>query len=300
MSIVSISAKLLLLTLTAAAAMGGCLYADGDGERSDAGRKPTPELQIRRQVFKTTQSPSTIGTAYRSFNPPPDADTADEEVEFATGISLYTCDYDPPRLTLPRGHFGRNCEMTAVATAYRDDGGDVYDVSIPLVWSSDAPWATIEPFAGNHHGTLVYGRSSIDLFDLGIATEPEATVEVCAKNDCPDAAADCRSEVCREIKAYAVVNLEGDWCMSGATFYEACSEHSFVQDGRHLTVRDVYGYQIGYGGIMQTVVSWDESDVLYVGTIDPSRDLIRGQAYWQMSDEYAGEWQATRLPGQEH
>lgn len=295
---VNVNMGLIVLALAMAPASGGCLYTGGS-EAPDGGDRGTEQATpiMKRQVFGPRRamprlSHSGVGQAIPAAVDPTD------DAEYATGVSLYTCDYDPPRLTLPRGKAGTDCEMTAVATPYRDDDADVYDVSVPLDWSTGAGWATIEPFVGNQHRTLVYGRGAIDLFDTGNATEPETTVRVCAQNDCRGGGSDCQDEVCRQFMAYGVVNLEGDWCLGGATFYEPCSEHGFVQDGRHLVVRDSYGYRVGEGGILAATVSWEESDVLYVGTIDPGRDRIEGQAYWEMTDDYAGEWQATRLPPQ--
>jgi hypothetical protein len=223
-----------------------------------------------------------------------------EESEFATGLLLFTCDHDPPELTLPRNLISTHCEQTAVATAFRNDEGDAYEVSMPITWESNDPaiqWSYV-PGSTNHR--IAYAASSLDLFETYTEKEPRSLLRVCAKNSCPSGQSGCQPQVCREFLAVSVVNLEGEWRITGAGLSPAGLPVTISQDGRRLDIREVGFTKSAFGQVFADQVSWRANDLVFIGAIDPSRELMFGLAYHEQNLGPAFDWLAERLPSQEH
>lgn len=209
-----------------------------------------------------------------------------------TGIFFATCESEPDEVAVPLNAFkDRYCD-TVQAVAYRTDDEGAYPVSATYDWSiSDPTVAQLLPLPGHEHKGVQRPTSLYDIFWASDqAAEPKTVITVCAtpKGGWP---LSNHPPLCRSLPLFAVVNLDGAWCFSGATFQTDCDTRLIRQDGRFLEVgggkgtvdgKEVVFYGSGMEFLYQAVLSTHEN---MAGTV---RD-----AY---TYDELGSWQAWRLP----
>ncbi|TAL19166.1 hypothetical protein EPN90_04310 [Patescibacteria group bacterium] len=243
-----------------------------------------------RREAETSPSPDSGAPPNRSVNeggmPPASQDV--------TGLMVKTCKVYPPELALPRNRDSATCGEIAEVTPYHEEDGLLWKVKAALDWTSGAPlWATVGTYPWLPERNSVYGRGTRDLFDGDGTTEPETIFEVCAQNACSEPvyeSFDCLPKVCLPIKVRGVVNLEGDWCFSGASFGEGCVKTTVVQGGRELFLLP---WQIK-GIVVGDEVRLKDDTIIYFGKIAPDRKSIKGQTEELLTGAIIADWEASR------
>lgn len=137
-----------------------------------------------------------------------------------------------------------------------------------------------------------------DILDRGGETEPETTVVACVANDCANyqggsECVQCQSEVCsRPITVRSVINAEGSWELSGATFPPIPIQLHVLQTGHELTaVSSEYEPRIeGRWVTFRAGGDWQ-----YVGEFT-DREHVAGEVTRLSTGENLGEWTATKCP----
>ncbi|MFA6161706.1 MAG: hypothetical protein WC766_06105 [Patescibacteria group bacterium] len=211
--------------------------------------------------------------------------------EIPTGLMFATCMSNPWEVAVPLNPTDdRYCD-TVQAFAYRDDDGDVYDVSADYVWSiADTSIAQIHPLPGKEHDNVQRPSAMYDIFWADDQShEPSTSVTVCAV---PKGGGNWpgNQQICDTLPLNVVVNLEGSWCFSGATFNGDCDSVTLDQDGR------VFGLgQNGKGYVDTKEISFLIGGNFYLGDI-LNRDSISGIVVNADTQQYIGTWQAWHLP----
>lgn len=215
-----------------------------------------------------------------------------------TGFILNICGSAKPELAVPRNHAAYPCHELIRLTPYHLESGRLYQVPATLNWSSDEPaWVSVSGFDWIPDRTSVSVAGSRDVFDAPSIDpadhgEPRATVRACAKNDCPFQPNDqtCQPVVCADISVAGVVNLEGEWCLTGANLGASCTKVEILQDGRELYVLP---WNAG-GSVQDSTVTVKDDTTLYVGTVSQDRKTIMGAATDLMNGDSLGAWKAER------
>ena len=168
----------------------------------------------------------------------------------------------------------------------------------------DVEWQVSDPTIVNleiiesdsefHRETSALIETLMDIMDRDSENEPEATVVVCATNDCAnylsgDGCAPCVPEICSEPHTVrAVVNAEGDWELSGATFPFPVPIR-VRQTGRKLEAAfyepEINGRQINFSS----------GSTSYVGLFD-NETHVTGEAIVSPSGDNLGVWTAVKCP----
>lgn len=154
--------------------------------------------------------------------------------------------------------------------------------------------AVIEADPDFHRETSALVETLADILDRRGESEPETTVVVCATNNCADylggdGCAPCAPEVCSAPHTIrSIVNAEGDWELSGATFPFPVPIR-VRQTGRKLEAAfyepEVHGRQINFSS----------GNTSYVGQfID--HEHVTGEAIISPSGDNLGTWTAEKCP----
>lgn len=134
-----------------------------------------------------------------------------------------------------------------------------------------------------------------DFFDAG-KREPEAELVACVKNVCSSCPPECTLEICTEpLNVRAVVNLQGDWWLSGDPLPPGKYGVEIAQTGREI---EAIGFDIA-PTVLSNTVSFrtnltGKEEQCFEGTIAPSRDRIEGTVWACKSEEDRGTWLADR------
>lgn len=145
-----------------------------------------------------------------------------------------------------------------------------------------------------HRETSALIETLADILDRDGEHEPEATVVVCATNDCADylggdGCAPCVPEVCSAPHTVrAIINAEGDWRLSGATFPFPVPIR-VRQTGRKLEAAfyepEINGRQINFSS----------GNTSYVGHFEDETH-VTGEAIVSPSGDNLGVWTAVKCP----
>ncbi|MDD5437571.1 MAG: hypothetical protein PHC70_00270 [Patescibacteria group bacterium] len=227
------------------------------------------------------------GTDVLNLDPP-----VVDDSEIPNAILLATCESEPDEVAVPLNAFDDRFCDTVQAFAYRADAEGAYEVSANYYWSvADESVAQILPLPGKEHGGVQRPSVAYDiLWAEDQAQEPQTSITVCVepKNGWPPG----HPALCRSLPLFAVVNLDGAWCFSGATFQSDCDDQSIVQDGRFLKVGadgqgTIYGKDVTfYGGNME----------FFYQAVLSSHDAMSGIVRDAYTDDELGSWSAWKLP----
>lgn len=154
--------------------------------------------------------------------------------------------------------------------------------------------AVIEADPDFHRETSALVETLADILDRRGESEPETTVVVCATNNCADylggdGCAPCAPEVCSAPHTIrSIVNAEGDWELSGATFPFPVPIR-VRQTGQKLEAAfyepEIHGRQINFSS----------GNTSYVGQfID--HEHVTGEAIISPSGDNLGTWTAEKCP----
>ncbi|MFZ2804727.1 MAG: hypothetical protein WA001_05965 [Patescibacteria group bacterium] len=210
--------------------------------------------------------------------------------EYVTDLLLYAgCEVDGTDVPVADGHTSPSeCEHSVITPAHNDDG-DFYEVWGYFNWTSSDPRITVECFNGEHDN-FCWPVGHADVFDTSDLSEPTATITACAVNDCPmPRPDDCQDQLCVSFTSESVVNIEGEWSPTGATFDDR-DVLTLSQDGRTF-LDPLFGVQ--HGNILSTSVSFDVDDYSYIGNFT-DRDHLVGQVSDSIGGNYIGDWSAER------
>lgn len=214
-----------------------------------------------------------------------------QEATYATEVFIYAgCESNPPTVLVVKGQQNQDACANLIAIAARYDNGDYYEVEAQFDWYVTEPNVISLTFPYGPHDNLCQIHGLTDIFDSQGDAEPQTIVSACAANLCPDQKpADCQDQVCAEMVYVSVVNLEGTWLMTGATF-EADAEMNPTQNGRRFKDQ---ANGVKDGRVLGTAVRFEIDDYLYQG-IFTDRDHIQGEVTELMGDSTMGSWQAER------
>jgi len=210
-----------------------------------------------------------------------------------SGLLIATCDSEPDEVAVPlKAGQGRFCD-TVQAVAYRQDNSGSYAVHADFTWEiADASLAFfLPPSYGSGKSSRRLGVL-YDLFSSADAwVEPQTKLTVCAVP--PVGASQWYDPLCSQLPIRAVVNVEGVWCFSGATFKNDCLDVTFGQDGRNLFVDNSI---LSQGRVWARSINFARDDFAYDGVLDSS-DFIYGVVRKSGEQEVWGTWTASRVSG---
>ncbi len=278
-----------LLLMSFLAAPSGCRYEDGRplaGARDRRPEETAPFASADADAGADADGAADDGTdasdAVAAASP--DAPT------WVSWIGVYACDSDPAAVVLPRGHEEPRCHERVALTLGMDLDGDSFDVAGQVLWGAEDPsWIGIRSYGAGDDLVAVAGSS--DLFDGDGETEPTTGLWACVVNDCPgDAGPDCQPIVCETVAATGVVNLEGGWRFSGATFSSPYATRTIAQDGR----RTLFLEDDAEGEIQGARLTWEKDGYLYAGTVASDRATVSGTVYHELTLSPIGLWTASR------
>lgn len=178
------------------------------------------------------------------------------------------------------------------AYVYNSEGIMVKDVEWQVSDSELLVLAPIEASAETRREAMTLVQTTADILDRGGDVEPWATVTACVTNDCEaiDASCvECLPEVCSEPHVVrSVINAEGDWELSGATFPFPVPIR-VRQTGRKLEAAfyepEINGRQINFSS----------GSTSYVGLFD-NETHVTGEAIVSPSGDNLGTWTAVKCP----
>lgn len=156
--------------------------------------------------------------------------------------------------------------------------------------------ATIDADPEFHREAAALIKTRADILDRGGPNEPEATITVCVQNDCArysggDGCAVCVPEVCSAPHTVrAVLNAEGAWELSGATFPFTVAIY-VSQTGRALEAISSY-YRPEINGRQ---IEFFADDWHYTGEFQ-NREHVTGRVVRDSTGEDLGEWTAAKCP----
>lgn len=153
---------------------------------------------------------------------------------------------------------------------------------------------TLEADPGFHREASALIETLADILDRDSENEPEATIVVCAVNDCENylggsGCAPCVPEVCSTPHAIqSIINAEGDWELSGATFPFPVPIR-VRQTGRKLEAAfyepEISGRQINFSS----------GNTSYIGQFTDHEHVV-GEAILSPGGENLGSWVAVKCP----
>lgn len=246
-----------------------------------------PPVYVRPNKKNSIQARSK-GQEFLNVDPP-----LLDDSELPNAILIATCESEPDEVAVPLNAFENRFCDTIQAIAYRADDEGAYEVSANYTWSiADPSVAQILPLPGQEHAGLQRPMANLDIFWVsGQAHEPSTSITVCAepKGGWPSSN---HPPLCRTLPLFDIVNVDGSWCFSGATFQSDCDAWYIKQDGRFLAVGSdgkgtVYGKEIAfYGGQME---------FFYQAALS-THDAMSGTVRDAYTNDELGYWQAWRLP----
>ncbi|MBU2509005.1 hypothetical protein KKE33_01315 [Patescibacteria group bacterium] len=217
----------------------------------------------------------------------------EEIVEYVTHIIVNAgCEIDPVEIAVAKENgLDSMCERIIMTAAMNNDG-DFYEVATPFEWYVQKTDVVNLKCLNGPHDNFCWPIGMKDIFDSSNGYEPKTQVAACVVNECPDSNPDdCEKVICASVTVATVVNLSGEWKLSGATFDEGKlldieqSGRSFHDDALSLKHGEIHG----------ALLQFNINDTVYYGTVNPYRNLIQGQAIDLMSMNNIGKWYAERI-----
>ncbi len=196
-------------------------------------------------------------------------------------------------IAVPKGDQSNTANYKLRAYVYNHDGMPLYR---PIDWRVSDP-ALVELMPETDDPPTHEARAAIrtlqDVFDAEGETEPEATITACVTNDCEGYGGEvvCEPEICSApITVKGVVNAEGAWELSGATFPFTVAIYT-SQTGRTLDAISSY-YEPEIHG---NQINFSAGSTSYVGHFT-DRTRVTGEAIVSPSGDNLGTWTAVKCP----
>lgn len=204
-------------------------------------------------------------------------------------------DGEPGGLAVARGDDPNEYELEVRAFAPGTNGARTFRSG--LRWQlepPDAPFELREVQQNDESVRAVW--ASVDFFDNS-NVEPTAIVTVCVANSCPTCPEGCELlEVCTDpVPLMAVVNLQGEWEMSGDTFPPGQYGVVIDQTGRQIAPIGYDAEPVVVDDTVSFTILFDEGKTCYDGMITPTRDEIAGDVWDCVTQDPLGVWMAYRV-----
>lgn len=222
--------------------------------------------------------------------PPPARESCPEDSEITDWIELSNPLIENGEFPVPEGS-PKNAYRVS-AEGWTEDG-DPASVS-QFTWSS-SDGSIVSATGLNARKDYVQVQTHADAFEAGTQDEPCAILSVWADNPCgPEECGQmCMAQVKVEFVVCAVVNMEGNWILSGGSFAFPF-EVKIWQDGRALFPAGAPDKASYEGIIIGLEINVVIGNYKYKGTLI-TRDHIEGTTTRVGTDEFVAPWFGDRV-----